>query len=361
MRCSLVRRFAVVLALCMSSVLFCNTGAFADGQTLACVVSGFEYSAHGEKGIFGLTGDEFLNKAVAMEQALISGWKARVVRTRYTDWPDKAALLNFLEGYAAQAGDGDVFVFYFVGHGHSDGFRLTNIGEFVLNWELAHALSACRAEKVLILDCCGSGGAIHPSPFQPFSGFKSESGTHVLASTHSAEGGCIAPVYGTVLANRVARAIRSGERSVRAVFDYAAAPPGTYVEDWFAELICAKDSSDWGGPELWPSTPSADVIIPEPGGSQEDSRVYALDVWHDCPGPGGCAGIAVPNGYIDEVHHESGHVTLYYPSGFVGTLTVSTHPGWRFSHWSGDAAGTDTTITIVMDGDKSCTAHFIRE
>jgi len=31
---------------------------------------------------------------------------------------------------------------------------------------------------------------------------------------------------------------------------------------------------------------------------------------------------------------------------------------WKLDHWSGDASGTDTTVSITMDGDKSLTANF---
>lgn len=34
---------------------------------------------------------------------------------------------------------------------------------------------------------------------------------------------------------------------------------------------------------------------------------------------------------------------------------------WRFDRWSGDASGTDISITVVMDSDKSVTANFVRE
>jgi uncharacterized repeat protein (TIGR02543 family) len=40
------------------------------------------------------------------------------------------------------------------------------------------------------------------------------------------------------------------------------------------------------------------------------------------------------------------------------TLTATPAGGYAFSSWSGDAAGTDPTTTVVMDGDKSVTAVF---
>jgi uncharacterized repeat protein (TIGR02543 family) len=47
-----------------------------------------------------------------------------------------------------------------------------------------------------------------------------------------------------------------------------------------------------------------------------------------------------------------------YESGAQVTLTASPAIGYTFEHWSGDASGTISTITITMDSDKSLTAHF---
>ena len=40
------------------------------------------------------------------------------------------------------------------------------------------------------------------------------------------------------------------------------------------------------------------------------------------------------------------------------TLTAIPAPGWRFDHWSGDAEGTSSSVTIIMDSDKRVTANF---
>ena len=48
----------------------------------------------------------------------------------------------------------------------------------------------------------------------------------------------------------------------------------------------------------------------------------------------------------------------------VGTeVTISAIPyiGYRFENWSGDVSSTDNPITIIIDGDKSITANFIRQ
>jgi uncharacterized repeat protein (TIGR02543 family) len=47
-----------------------------------------------------------------------------------------------------------------------------------------------------------------------------------------------------------------------------------------------------------------------------------------------------------------------YKSGVEVTLTTSPASGYTFDHWSGDASGTTSTITITMDSNKSLTANF---
>ena len=47
-----------------------------------------------------------------------------------------------------------------------------------------------------------------------------------------------------------------------------------------------------------------------------------------------------------------------YDYGSTVQLTASPEPGWVFSGWSGDASGVETTLTLLMDGDKTVTATF---
>jgi uncharacterized repeat protein (TIGR02543 family) len=47
-----------------------------------------------------------------------------------------------------------------------------------------------------------------------------------------------------------------------------------------------------------------------------------------------------------------------YESGSQVTLTANPATGHTFDHWSGDASGSTTTVTITMDSDKTITAHF---
>lgn len=59
----------------------------------------------------------------------------------------------------------------------------------------------------------------------------------------------------------------------------------------------------------------------------------------------------------------SGSITLEpsganYNAGTEVTLTASPESGYVFKNWSGDASGTSPTMTVIMDSDKSITAHF---
>jgi hypothetical protein len=59
----------------------------------------------------------------------------------------------------------------------------------------------------------------------------------------------------------------------------------------------------------------------------------------------------------------SGSVTLNpasetYPNGTVVTATAAPASGYEFDHWSGDASGTSTSVTVTMNSAKSITANF---
>ncbi len=47
-----------------------------------------------------------------------------------------------------------------------------------------------------------------------------------------------------------------------------------------------------------------------------------------------------------------------YDEGTEATLTAEPTSGYRFDHWSGDATGTSSPVTITMDSAKSVTAYF---
>lgn len=48
-----------------------------------------------------------------------------------------------------------------------------------------------------------------------------------------------------------------------------------------------------------------------------------------------------------------------YAAGTVVSLHGNQSGGYVFSHWSGDASGTEDDITIRMDGNRAVTAHFV--
>ncbi len=48
-----------------------------------------------------------------------------------------------------------------------------------------------------------------------------------------------------------------------------------------------------------------------------------------------------------------------YAEGTVVTLTANADDGYRLDAWSGDASGSDTTISVVMNGDKNIVATFV--
>jgi uncharacterized repeat protein (TIGR02543 family) len=48
-----------------------------------------------------------------------------------------------------------------------------------------------------------------------------------------------------------------------------------------------------------------------------------------------------------------------YDSGATVTLTATAATGYRFDHWSGDASGNTTSVTVTMSGDKNVMAVFV--
>jgi hypothetical protein len=47
-----------------------------------------------------------------------------------------------------------------------------------------------------------------------------------------------------------------------------------------------------------------------------------------------------------------------YPIGTTVTLTASPSPGWRFLGWQGQASGSSTSTTVLLDANKTVTAIF---
>jgi len=48
-----------------------------------------------------------------------------------------------------------------------------------------------------------------------------------------------------------------------------------------------------------------------------------------------------------------------YDEGTVVTITANPNAGYEFDHWSGDASGTNPTINITMNENKSIIAYFV--
>jgi hypothetical protein len=48
-----------------------------------------------------------------------------------------------------------------------------------------------------------------------------------------------------------------------------------------------------------------------------------------------------------------------YPVGQTAAITAAPASGWVFSRWSGDSTTTQSTASILMDGSKTVTAHFV--
>jgi hypothetical protein len=63
--------------------------------------------------------------------------------------------------------------------------------------------------------------------------------------------------------------------------------------------------------------------------------------------------VTAPNGSVTKSPNKNS-----YNSGEVVTLTATPDTGYHFSNWSGDASGTSSSTTIVMNGNKSVTANF---
>jgi len=54
----------------------------------------------------------------------------------------------------------------------------------------------------------------------------------------------------------------------------------------------------------------------------------------------------------------SGNTQSNYLRGTTVNLSAAPAPGWEFLSWSGDASGTSSNVSVVMNTNKSVTAHF---
>jgi alpha-tubulin suppressor-like RCC1 family protein len=96
----------------------------------------------------------------------------------------------------------------------------------------------------------------------------------------------------------------------------------------------------------------------EPGIRQAVLTVTSADPTHP-PFVLNLSGTGVPSYPVTAVA-ENGTVTGTgtFPAGSNVVLTVAPDPGYVFSHWSGDAAGTANPLALTVDGAKEVVAHF---
>jgi hypothetical protein len=147
------------------------------------------------------------------------------------------------------------------------------------------------------------------------------------------------------------------------------------VDHWYCLEMYQKLGSGTGEAKLWVdgtleisqtglTTRYTDYIdAPAVGVNTWDSSL-ATTVYSDCA--------VVDSSYIGpETHYltvssvGTGSVVKVpdqatYASGTVVTLTAVPSAGWNFSAWSGDLSGSVNPTTILIDGNKAVTAHFIQ-
>jgi len=103
------------------------------------------------------------------------------------------------------------------------------------------------------------------------------------------------------------------------------------------------------------------VGVPPPSASQ-----FTLSISHNANGtvtasPSGEDPAGRPTLFLsDETGLIEGFIR-YYNTGTKVILTGEPASGYRFSHWEGDARGTDNPVIITMDSNKSVIAYFTDE
>ncbi len=94
-------------------------------------------------------------------------------------------------------------------------------------------------------------------------------------------------------------------------------------------------------------TPIGGVI----GLSYSPKNRFSLTVEKDGSGTGSVSGDKIDCG---------NECSAKYHCGATVELTATPDPKSRFDGWEGDCAGTDPSVTITLDGDKTCTAKFVK-
>ena len=86
---------------------------------------------------------------------------------------------------------------------------------------------------------------------------------------------------------------------------------------------------------------AAPVTTPEPTPTETPTPTYTLSV---SVSPSGAGSVSSPGGE--------------YESGLQVTLIATPASGYTFDYWDGAALGSSHTVTIIMNSNKSATAHF---
>lgn len=93
------------------------------------------------------------------------------------------------------------------------------------------------------------------------------------------------------------------------------------------------------------------------GGSKKSDPVTPTDPTNPNP-PSGKYKLTVNIVGEGSVTRDPANESYEYDQGTVVTLTATPENGFKFNGWSGAASGTDATVTVTMDADKTMTAEF---
>jgi hypothetical protein len=122
---------------------------------------------------------------------------------------------------------------------------------------------------------------------------------------------------------------------------------GTYVKNTRVTLIADPAAGYrfgwWGGEISSTTNPVTITINSDKNITVVFVKTYALDITISPEGSG-------------TVSPGSGH----YDEGSRITLTATSAAGYRFDHWAGDVSGNFTSVSVMMNADKSVTAVFTK-
>ncbi|MEM6796707.1 MAG: transporter, partial [Acidobacteriota bacterium] len=113
--------------------------------------------------------------------------------------------------------------------------------------------------------------------------------------------------------------------------------------DWAFNAGLRVDLSD---PEF-DYTPIGGLV----GVSYSPKNRYTLSVTREGTGTGSVSGEQIDCGSTCEATYRCGETV---------TLTATPDPKSRFDGWGGDCGGSEDSITVTLDGDKSCSARFVK-